>query len=240
MVSVTYGTRAGSNFRARNVASDITGLSFDLVEGSHIEKIKVRLYGEQMIYPLLAAIAVARGDHISYKRIRESLKKVRPFKGRMNIIEGKNDSIIIDDSYNANPDSMIKALSFLGRQQGRKIALLGNMNELGAVEREGHERTGEIAAKNADLLVTVGDIAGEHLVAGAVRAGLVPEKIKSFKTAKEAGRHIAKIVRQGDVILAKGSQNKVRLEQAIELFMAHPEKKEKILVRQSRFWRYQD
>jgi UDP-N-acetylmuramoyl-tripeptide--D-alanyl-D-alanine ligase len=237
---VTFGTKPGADFRAVDIKSDLTGLSFRLIEGKSEINFKIRLYGEQLIYSILAAIAVARSEHISYSKIKSILKEMHPVRGRMNVIEGIKSSLIIDDSYNANPTSVTKALDFLGSQNGRRIALLGNMNELGQYEREGHERVGEAVAKKADILLTVGDVASRHIVAGAISGGLKKQFIHSFDDASKAGEYLAGELKKGDVVLVKGSQNKVRLERAIEHFMAHPEDKNKILVRQSAFWQDQE
>lgn len=233
---ITFGSE-DADFIAREIRADLTGLSFELTEGNQHQQMSVRLYGEQLIYALLAAIAVARSEHISYTKIQATLKNISPPQGRMNIIEGIKESIIIDDSYNANPESAQKALGFLGSQKGRRIAVLGNMNELGNFEREGHERVGETAAGSADLLITVGEVASRYVVAAAKAAGMAAEKIKSFDDSVQAGRYLKKEVAKGDIVLVKGSQNKVRLEKAIEQFMAHPEEKERVLVRQSGFWK---
>lgn len=236
VTKVTFGTKEGADFRAKNIKSDLTGLSFDLYEKGEKHQIKVRLYGEQMVYPLLAAIAVTRCDHVSYTRILAALKKVGPVRGRMNVIEGIEDSIIVDDSYNANPKSVIKALEFLGKQKGRKIALLGNMNELGQYEKEGHEQVGDKVAGVAEVLVTVGEIAAKYLAPAAISAGMPESNVHMFTNPDDAGKYLAKNIKKGDIILAKGSQNKVRLEKAIVKFMAHPEDRERLLARQSRFW----
>jgi len=236
---VTFGKAKNADFRISNIRTDLSGLSFDLYEGKQKHTLAVRLYGEQLIYSLLAAIAIARSDHLSYEKIKSVLKNISPTKGRMNVIEGVNGSLIIDDSYNANPESMIKALGFLGSQKGRRIALLGNMNELGNYEREGHERVGEVAAKKADILLTVGEVASKYLSAAAAASGLTKKNIYNFKDATSAGDYLKKELQRGDVVLVKGSQNNVRLEQAIEKFMAHPEEKDNILVRQSAFWKNQ-
>jgi UDP-N-acetylmuramoyl-tripeptide--D-alanyl-D-alanine ligase len=236
---MTFGTTPGADLVAKNIKSELTGMSFELWEGEQKQDLSVRLYGEQLIYPLLAAIAVARSEHISYAKIKSTLKNVTPTKGRMNVIEGTRGSIIIDDSYNANPESVLRALDFLGRQEGRKIALLGNMNELGNYEREGHERVGEAVAKNVDLLITVGQIASKYISGAANAAAMSKEAIKNFQSAKEAGEFLSGELRRGDIILVKGSQNKVRLENAIVKFMAHPEESDKVLVRQSEFWKNQ-
>lgn len=234
---VYFGESEGAELQAKEVKSDLSGTSFKLKVADKEELIKAPIFGRQMIYPLLAAIAVGLAENISIVKVKNSVKKLKPFKGRMNIIEGKKGSIIIDDTYNANPASVIEALNFLKKQSGRKIALLGNMNELGSFEREGHEMVGKEAAKIADILVTVGETAEKYLAKEAIENGMKKSAVKSFLTSVEAGDYVAKILKEGDVILAKGSQNKVRMEMAVERFMKNPEKKEDLLVRQSKFWK---
>lgn len=233
---VTFGVSKKADFRAEDVVSDISGLSFKVFEGGKGTEIKTRLYGEQMLYPVLSSIAVARSEHISYKRIKMALREVKPYKGRMNIIEGIKESIIIDDSYNANPESVVSALNFLDNQKGRKIALLGNMNELGDFSKAGHELIGKKAAKIVDTLITVGDFTKKYTVPAAIEEGLSVKKIKSFASSTDAGEYLKKIIKKGDIVLAKGSQNNVRLEKALEAIIKDADRKKEILVRQGDEW----
>jgi UDP-N-acetylmuramoyl-tripeptide--D-alanyl-D-alanine ligase len=235
---VTYfGTAKGfAGFRAEALSSDITGISFNIKEDDNKYNFKALVFGKHMVYPLLAAIAVANGEGISMNKLVGAVRELRPFKGRMNVIEGINGSVVIDDSYNANPRSVISALDFLKEQKGRRIAMLGTMNELGDYEEEAHRLVGLAAANSADYIFTVGDPAEKYLIPAAEEAGFKRDRLKPFKTAKEAGLHVARMLKEGDIVLAKGSQNNVRMEQAIEKFMANPELKKQILVRQSDFW----
>jgi UDP-N-acetylmuramoyl-tripeptide--D-alanyl-D-alanine ligase len=232
---IFFGTEESGGYVAENLKSDINGLRFSLRAGSKKYHMAAPLFGAHMIYPLMAAIAVARSMHISMDKIRDKVKTLQPFKGRMNVIEGIEGSIIIDDTYNANPNSMVLALDFLSQNAGRKIAILGSMNELGDTEEEAHQLVGRSAAKSVDILVTVGEAAQKYLAKEAVKKGL--KNVKSFKSSVEAGKYLKDIVKNGDIILAKGSQNKVRVEKAVEILMAHPENKNEILVRQSLFWK---
>lgn len=231
---VYFGTTGGNGLVAKNINSSIAGLAFDLVDGSAVYKCKVPVFGKHLIYALLAAVSLAKSEHIAMDKILAELKLIHPYKGRMNVLEGLKNSIIIDDSYNANPQSVIEALGFLSEQKGRKIAILGNMNELGNFEIEGHESVGRKAAGSCDILVTVGEIAGKYIGGEAARSGL--NHVKKFINSKEAGSWVAGQIREGDTILVKGSQNSVRLERAVEVLMAHPEDKMNVLVRQSEFW----
>jgi len=234
---VRFGTSSNSDYQAKNIKIDFTGISMDIYERDKKHSIKARLYGRQMVYPLLAAIAVARSEHISFQKIDKKLTTVKPFRGRMNILEGVRGSIIIDDTYNANPVSTLYALEFMSSQQGRKIAVLGTMGELGEYEKKGHVEVGEAAAEVSDILVTVGDIAGKYIAEAAEGKGMKKEKIKIFNNSSMAGEYLKKVIREGDIILLKGSQNAARMEKAVEIILKDKSKADKLLVRQSEFWK---
>lgn len=234
---ITFGKRAGSDYEIKNLKSDLKGLSFELENKGQTYKFNGRLYGEHMVYPLAASIVAAAEEGVSFEKIAKTVATLKPFKGRMNVLEGINGSVIIDDSYNANPQSMVRALEFLSGQSGRKIALLGNMNELGDYEKEGHETVGREAAKSADMLLTVGELARDILAKEAVVASLSAQKVHSFMDPEEAGKWLKKKLKAGDIVLVKGSQNKVRLEKAVREIMAHPDEAPDVLVRQSSFWK---
>lgn len=233
---IYFGRENKEGYAAQNLKSDLYGISFDLEHSGEIVEFKANIYGNHMIYPLISAISVAAEEGTSTKKIKETVAELTPFKGRMNVIEGENSSKIIDDSYNANPESTIRALEFLGGQNGKKIAALGTMNELGDFEEKGHQMVGEKAAQTADFIITVGEPAEKYLVPAAVGSGMSKDNIKSFKDSDEAGDWLAKNIEKGDIILVKGSQNNVRMEKVVKKIMAEPDKAKELLVRQSEFW----
>lgn len=233
---IYFGTKNTDGYKALDVESDLDGLRFTLENKGEKINIETKLFGKHMIYPLLAAIAVSIEEGTSIKRLIEEIEDLKPFKGRMNIIQGIKGSIVIDDSYNANPESMTRALEFLEDQKGRKIAALGTMNELGDYEKDGHEIVGKKAAAISDIIITVGEPAEKYLVPSVLKEGFKKENIKSFDDSNKAGEYLLGIVKEGDVILAKGSQNKVRMEKLIKKIMADPKQASSILVRQSEFW----
>lgn len=233
---IFFGTQNKEGLLFKVGESNLSGTRVGIFYNGQKENVRVRIYGKHMIYPLMASVAVSLSEGTTLKKIISILKKLHPYKGRMNLIEGRNNSLIIDDSYNANPDSTIKALDFLKEQKGRKIALLGSMNELSDYEKEGHEKVGAYVPNCADLLYTVGETANKYLASAAIKSGMAKNSIKSFRNSLEAGLFLKNILRPGDIVLVKGSQNNVRMEIAIEQIMAHPELKRKTLVRQSDFW----
>lgn len=138
-----------------------------------------------------------------------------PPKQRMNLKRGIKRTLIIDDSYNASPASMRAALSTLGDIPAkRKIAVLGDMLEIGAYAPEAHEEAGKLAARCADMLITVGARA-KFIAEAAERAGLPHERIFPCMTAEEAGEKTQNIIQEGDLILVKASRA-IHLEKAVE------------------------
>lgn len=236
---IFFGKEKGANWRVEDVKSDLSGTSFTLNHFGEKVEFAAQIFGEQMIYPLTSAIVVALEEGIGEKKIKEAVSEIKPSRGRMNVIPGIKGSVIIDDSYNSSPEPAILALEFLGRGEGRKIAVLGSMNELGDYEKEGHEKVGRKAAEAADLITTVGEASEKYLARAALAEGFDKEKLVSFNGSDKVGTYLKKIVRKGDIILLKGSQNKVRLEKAVEKIMAEPKKAKDILVRQSEFWQNQ-
>ena len=154
----------------------------------------------------------------------------------MNPLPGVNKSTIIDSSYNASPVSMARALELLVELKAdRKIAALGTMNELGDMSREAHFALGADAAHAADILVAVGPEAAT-IKQGASKAGMPEKRIYTFFDSEEAGYFLKDFLEPKDLILVKGSQNRVRMERLVKIIMAHPEKAGALLCRQDKAW----
>jgi len=196
--------------------------------------VKPQVLGNHSRLALLAAATVGVMLELSSEEIRKGIDQVQPVAGRMRSFKGKNGSTIIDDSYNASPDAVLAAIATLHQAKGRKIALLGQMNELGSYSQEAHEMVGKVAAK-LDVVLTVGEDANSILGPAAVKAGLGEADLHVFTTPYEAGKWLVKAVKKGDTILVKGSQNGVFAEEAIKPILADPADEAK-LVRQSPEW----
>ena len=121
-----------------------------------------------------------------------------------------------------------------GQVGGRKIAVLGDMLELGRHTEEAHKNIGKLAAKIVDILATVG-MRARLIAEGALNEGLAEKNIFQFEDSRKAGKFVEQLAEAGDIILIKGSQS-IRMERAVEEIMAHPEDKEKLLVRQDAEW----
>lgn len=197
-------------------------------------KARTQFIGRHSLATLAAAAAVAEELGLTPEEIKTGVEVAMPFAGRMRVLAGIERSTIIDDTYNASPPAVIAALQTLAELPGRHIAILGTMNELGDYSQRGHREAGA-AAGQLDVLVTIGGFAKKYLVAGAVAAGLAPERIHSFDSPYAAGRYVQSIIKKGDVVLAKGSQNGVFAEEAVALLLAKPSDRAQ-LVRQGPAW----
>lgn len=185
---------------------------------------------------LLAADLVARELKVPEAKIKHALEQIKPVAGRMNPLPGANGSRLIDDTYNSSPDAVAAALDTLANlsAKGRRIAVLGSMNELGPKSPEYHRQAGEAAAA-VDLLVTIGADANQYLGPAAVKAGLDPTRWKPADSPYAAGDFLRLMLQPGDLVLIKGSQNGVFAEEATKKLLAHPSDADK-LVRQSPSW----
>jgi len=237
---ITFGMGEGADIRAVNVKSSEKGLEFDLIFdkktiGVHLPS----LIGKHHIYVVLPAIAIGFLNKFKWETIKAGLEDFHLPPGRMNLIPGVKKSVIIDSSYNASPATMAVALDVLKEMQpkgvGRRVAVLGNMNEIGDLADSEHRKVGKDASRITDILVTVGENARLY-AEEAISAGLDKNHVWSFMDAKEAGEFLCDKLKTGDVVLVKGSQNKVRLERCIKEIMAEPERARDLLVRQESEW----
>ncbi len=229
------GQNKKSNLYWSNITLSLDGMGIDLFWKGSIYPINLQIIAPQLLTSIFSAVAVCLNLGHGIKDIIKKVEKFQPQKGRMNLLKGKNDSYIIDDSYNANPGSTIAALEVLGALPGRKIAVLGSMNELGYYEKEGHTIVGQKAGEIAQILITIGDKAKEYIVPAAA-AKIKHDQIKSFDNPYKAGKYLLGIIAKNDIILVKGSQNKVFAEEAVKAIMLDPVKNGGVLVRQDKFW----
>ncbi len=215
-----------------------TGMTFKINHaGSSVPVNVVGGLGKQHLYPVLAAYAVGISLNINPVAISEALGRHEPPKGRMRLIAGNKDTLIIDDSYNSSPVAAHAALSTLRNLEcaGRKIAVLGDMMELGQYSIDEHKKVGELASQDADILVTVG-IRSRGTAEAALDAGMDENNVLQFESSEEAGKYLDTIIKEGDIILAKGSQS-IRMEKVVEEIMRYPERKDELLVRQDAEWK---
>ena len=236
--TVGFGLKFGQ-IRFADIKRNKDGyLSADLVIGKEKQTLKTKMVGIQNLGSLLAAASVGQLLGMSPKAISSGLEKIQGVNGRMNLLKGVNGSKIIDDSYNSSPEAVKSALQVLNEIGGNKrIAVLGNMNELGEESKSEHYGIGLVAAKSSDMLIVIGKDAEIHTVAGAKAAGMSDDNIKIFKTPYEIGHFLKRVVTKNDIVLVKGSQNGVFVEEVSRILLDPELKPEDVLVRQSKSWR---
>ncbi len=230
-----YGSADFADLRLLEVKNSPEGLSYSVVYKDQVAGGVLPILGGFHIYVILPAIAVALTQGFSLEEAVAALKTFRLPPGRMNPIPGINDSLIIDSSYNASPETVKEALDTLKEFEGRRIAVLGSMNELGGYAESSHRAIGKYAAGRADMLLTVGENA-RFISEEAAKGGLTEDRVFHFKSALEAAGYLKKALKKGDIILVKGSQNQVRLERLVKALMKEPWTAVRLLVRQGHEW----
>jgi UDP-N-acetylmuramoyl-tripeptide--D-alanyl-D-alanine ligase len=192
--------------------------------------------GVQHAYACAAALAVADELSVPIDISIDSLQSLRTPNGRMRLLSGIKSTLIIDDSYNSSPVAVEHALSTLKELAyvKRKIAVLGDMLELGKFSTDEHKRIGSLVPGAAQVLFTVG-VRAHSIAEGALAAGMSEKHIFQYDDAAKAGRELQAILSPGDVVLIKASQG-VRAERIVEEVMRDPENAGELLVRQEKKW----
>ncbi len=212
------------------------GVVFKLNYGGNFVPVKINgVLGKGIAYASGAAAVIGLAFGLNLVKISEALALYEPPPGRMRVLKGIKNTFIIDDTYNASFLAMDSALETLKSLKAkRKIAVLGDMLEIGKYTFEAHDRIGKKAAKIVDILFTVG-IRGKIIAEAAKNAGFSKRNLFHFETLKGLGNQLQLKIKPGDVILIKASQA-VRLEKIVEEIMAEPNRAKELLVRQDKRW----
>ncbi len=233
----TYGSSAAAEYYVAEQDFDI----MDGISGQFIAKdwqepteIEVKLLGEHTLRSVAAAGVVAIKLGLNSSEVSKGLSKIKSVKGRMNVLRGVKGSTIIDDSYNSSPLAVSSALKTLYRLSApQKIAVLGSMNELGDTSAAEHTALGKLCdSSQLAWVVTVGEEANKYLALAARENGC---QVRSFTSAIDAGGFVHSVIEEGAVVLFKGSQGGVYLEEGIKVIL-HATEEESQLVRQSPSW----
>ncbi|MBP2651451.1 MAG: UDP-N-acetylmuramoylalanyl-D-glutamyl-2,6-diaminopimelate/D-alanyl-D-alanyl ligase [Firmicutes bacterium] len=212
---VLYGLNSGAAVRAVNIQANSQGLKFDCVCPDGQVAVVLEVVGKHNIYNALAAVAVGRELGLNLNKIADDLKKFVAGSMRLHI-ETKGEYTIINDAYNASPLSMQAAIETLATvAKGRKVAVLGDMLELGEAAVEAHRRIGKkLAAEGVQVVITLGELA-RNIANVALKDRIsVTVACKNHEEAKEA---LSKLIRPGDTVLLKGSRG-MRMEKILEIF----------------------
>lgn len=204
---LTYGLSSEADLWADQIEGlGLEGIRFRIHYGGETLHVKLPLLGRHSVHTALRATAVGLVEGLSWQEIIEGLRSVEPSAQlRLYAVSGPDGATVLDDTYNASPASTIAALNLLDELGGRRIAVLGDMLELGGYEEEGHGKVGMRALEVADLLVTVGKL-GRIIGEVAVRWGMSPDKVHMFEDNAEAIDLLERVVKGDDVILVKGSR----------------------------------
>jgi UDP-N-acetylmuramoyl-tripeptide--D-alanyl-D-alanine ligase len=202
-----------ADFTADRIEANGNGyISFRVNQNTQV---KLSLLGWHNVYNALAAFAVGRLLGVEESKIKEKLESFSPSKLRMELVTIDNVRII-NDSYNANPVSMEKALETLKsiRTFGKKIAVLGDMLELGDMGMDFHLQLGrQVVQSGVNLLITIGELA-RFIGEGAREAGLRSNDVINFENNQEASLYLLENLKPGDLVLVKGSR-KMRTEEIV-------------------------
>ena len=241
---ITYGMMGDAQMRATNYSVYYNekdqkpfGVYYKVEYRGNCLPVKIiGTLGQNNIYSSLAALAVGVSLGLNLVELAENLSGFIPSKGRMNLVAGAKNTVIIDDTYNSSPVALSSALQTLKdiKTKNRKIAVLGDMMELGKHTSEEHKQAGILAATSCDILVTVG-LRSRTMAESAIDAGLDEDNVLQFDNSSEAGEYIKNIIKDGDIILVKGSQS-TRMERIVKEIMAEPERAPELLVRQEEEW----
>ncbi len=237
---ITFGFSEKADMRisafSNYVSEDDGGISFKLTYGGSVVPVKIEGgLGRAPAYSAAIGASIGLIFGMNLIKISEALSHFIPPNGRERVIRGIRRSIIIDDTYNASPSATKEALMTLKSLDAkRKIAVLGDMLELGKYTLEEHQSLGRMIPESADILITVG-IRAKIIAESAEKAGFSKKKIFAFTNIHEAAMQLQQKVQRGDLILVKGSQG-VRMERVVKEIMAEPLRAKELLVRQSRSW----
>jgi UDP-N-acetylmuramoyl-tripeptide--D-alanyl-D-alanine ligase len=233
----TYGTSSAAEYHFQSQSftpeQGHQGL-FTALEFPQSLVATVKVLGAHNLRPAVAAATVGIKLGLTPTEVANGLAKITPVAGRMRLLQGLRDSTIIDDTYNSSPLAAENAINtFLGIEAPQRIAILGSMNELGAIAAEEHAKLGKMFHPDTvDWVITVGEDANKYLATAAHANGC---QVKSFLSSVDAGAFAHSVLKPGALVLAKGSQGNIFVEEAVKVLLRHPEDN-RLLVRQSPAW----
>jgi UDP-N-acetylmuramoyl-tripeptide--D-alanyl-D-alanine ligase len=204
---LTYGLSSEADLWADQIEGlGLEGIRFRLHHEGETLHVKVPLLGRHSVHTVLRATAVGLVEGLTWQEIIEGLRGVEPSDQlRLVAVTGPDGATILDDTYNASPASTIAALNLLEELEGRKIAVLGDMLELGDYEHEGHQKVGMRVLEVADVLITMGSLA-RIIGDTALRWGMPSDAVYSVEDSEQVVRLLRDMMNGDDVILVKGSR----------------------------------
>ncbi len=214
---IGFGLSKHCDIRATNIRRmGIQGLAFDLIYNNKKERIHFPYFHTSFLYNFLAAVGVAQAFSTPSEDLLQQIQTLKPIAMRGKIYHLENDIILIDDSYNSNPVALESSLRDLSEIPAkRKVAVLGDMLELGNQKVKYHIQAGEqVKAYNCDILVTVGPLS-QYIAEGAAKSRMREDHIFSFSDSEDTADHIEPLLKRGDLVLVKGSRG-VRTDKIVK------------------------
>lgn len=237
---IGFGRYAPTDFTAQNDETTYehgrpVGVSYTVTHGEESCQCMIRgTLGTHMLYTYTAALATAYQYGMKLGDIATNLEAHTPPPGRMRILAGIQDSVILDDTYNASPLATEYALrSLYSLKTERKIAVIGDMLELGQYSVEEHKKIG-ILAGEVDMLIALG-VRSRTIAKYAMQHGLSEKHVLQYDDVIRAAEELAPKIKPGDVVLVKASQG-IRAERLVKRLLANPDDAKSSLVRQSDAW----
>lgn len=218
---VTYGIEHDAEYRGVDVREQgLLGTRFTLAAEGGRREIELALPGRHNLENLIAAIATARAVGISWEGIERGVREVKPAYHRGIIIPvrlASGEATIYDDTYNSNPYALQRTLELMVQADvsGRRVAVIGDMLELGEQEAEFHRESGRAIPKKIDVVIGVGT-RSRVLLEGAREAGFAEASLHHFGDAESAGEFLRGFIQPGDLVLMKGSRG-VGLDKAVAM-----------------------
>ncbi|MDO8659694.1 MAG: Mur ligase family protein [Candidatus Parcubacteria bacterium] len=247
-ITVTFGFKEGADIlgSGENIFYNNDGVPTGIIfrvdqEGNSFPVVISGVFGRNHVYASLASFAFVSGLKFNMVNAINMLANYEVSPGRMRLLEGVNETLIIDDTYNSSPFACEFALKTLAevKNKGRKIAILGDMLELGKHTVEAHKNIGKIVCQNLhrkkDVLIVVGS-RSKAIKEGSLESGMSDKNIFEFLNSTEASEFIKDFIKKEDLILVKGSQG-MRMERVVEAILLNKENKENLLVRQDTEWK---
>lgn len=246
---LTFGLNEKADIRAQEIIYSyekggerdaLRGISFKLChQGSFAPVLLPGVLGHGIVYAALAGAAVGIAKGMNLVEISKALRGIQSPRGRTNLLNGIKETLIIDDTYNSEPESLAVALDIIEKikvhEGAEKFTVLGDMLELGAMSVKYHKEIGvKVFTSGVDVLITVGE-RSRDIDRGAENAGMSKDNIFHFADSAQAGLFVQERIKQGDLILVKGSQG-MRMEKVVKEIMADPMHAKDILVRQDDGW----
>ena len=214
----TIGINTNSDYMASDIITSTQGCNFKIKYLDNSINVKLNIGTLAFVYNSLMAFAIGKYLNIDDEKIKYGIENVKLTNSRLDIKQNNRGVTVIDDTYNASYDSMKYAIEFLGKNSNRKIAVLGDMLELGDYSLKIHRKVGkEIVDNKIDILITVGEYSKE-IATEAIKNGFNKNNIYSFEKQEDTYDLLNKLLQEDDIILLKGS-NGIKLKKVVEEIM---------------------